>query len=718
MYESDYKDYDITLSDDEAKSLKIRALISGRLHMECPYYTSKEIRWMPLNPYLTIEGDGVLDNSYLESPYLASPRYIVDTSLSPSDIFLDFNVLGEEDSLKRNAVKWYLTYTDLLEGTNECVRVPFKPIDKYVQLLSNHYYSGKPIRLIEGVFINNVIKATSYGTTIFDADVYLSPQHKENIIIKVTTLYRPSNEIIKNGKRIVKHNMFDVFYHDILSNAPSKEQMMGLGKIQRQYDQAGLPLDKERCSLFPHHAEEDYDVTHTVYLHEAWQEIVAAINIFPSSFYGHINVIDPETRALYCVLFMKKYHSTFYHLQLECCNEFSKIDETSQHVSTENKRLKLEIFPRMLHALLIQTIFILLPHLKSYYNFCHNDMKADNITYVKTKQKYIYLYLRYGKEKYKLLKVPTFNRRVELIDAAFSYLVSPVKKKNKSISKHVYYGDKRNGQQISPLYLNHNHFRRGEYDSHTPPQQYQSEQGRQRKTPRVAFCSRNIFENLGYTEYMNYRNTYTDIGQMGYSIIRLLEQFRFLADKCSPTYDTMGWRLLSSLLNDICMLDSNLGRSYMPILKNCIDLKRKNRLKPGSLLSSYKEKTWSNEMYTVISECCTFSCPKRQEALFNHLLYYEVMDKNEIMEVLEEYTVIKNVNGVRKKHLKSKYPYFVMMTAPTIDNNARSSKRLAREEEYFQPVYEDEYTLPDEKRFMDPGYVRDDMFIIPAFQKK
>lgn len=604
--------------------LKIRYCISNRIYEECPYYDGFSLRWMPLMPYFH------KTNTFHATNINGKEIKYIDLQMSISDIF------SKQNSNKFDEAKgvWFDTYSKLLYNLNlEDTNVPFKKINSIVNTMKQ--FPKNQIDLFKGITLKNVLKATSFGTYVFDAAVKITNNYSEDIIIKVTTLY-------DFGYDKERTPNFGDFSQSLISDGPPMSKSKLLKKMFEQYNKMACNDERSTCSLFPHHSHSQIKPDYIVYMNEAWQEIITWINLFPESFYGHVNLIDPDTGALYCVLFMKKYHSTFYDLIYTYFNEYaSNIPKTleSKDYKTFNDHI-----PNLIHTLVVQIVYVLIPHFKTYFNYCHNDLKSDNIVYSKTTIEYIYLYLKFGDNKTKLYKIPTYSRKLEFIDGAFSSVTLATNKKNKNDNDRITNVDM--NRSNSPLLINNTSY--------------------EKTKENVIFCSKNIYENLGQST-MNFFNTFTDVAQLSYSILRALKEWNIYPSK-RPL--SKKWEECIQLLKDLCALDDRIDNTYEPILKESINLRQRDKLNANTILTSYADKEWSTEMYTVVSECCTYGCPKRQNRMISHLAKYEVKDLNEIKSVLAKYTVSREVDGKIIHKLKTVYPKFVIMRA----NNLKPPK--------------------------------------------
>lgn len=596
--------------------LNIRYCISNRIYSEFPYYNNFNLRWMPLMPYFHIKD--MIDPFNTEGKKV---KYI-DLQMSISNIFSG-DMMDQFEDFKTN---WYNTYINFLSNkSSNLTSVPFKRINYIANLMKEN--PGQHVELFNGITLKNVLKATSFGTYVFDAHVKFTDIYKEDIIVKVTTLYDFDDHSKPNYK---------IFSQSLISDGPPKSKAIMIKKMFEIYNTMACNNEKTSCSLFPHQSHNEIKSNHIIYMNEAWQEIITWINLFPESFYGHINLIDPDTGALYCVLFMKKYHSTFYDLIFNYFNQYA-ISHVPKNINDKTLKTFNEHIPNLIHTIVVQIVYILIPHFKTYFNYCHNDLKSDNIVYSKTSIDYIYLYLKFENDKNKLYKIPTYGRKVEFIDGAFSSVTLATNRKYDNINDNITNIDC--NKNSSPLFINDILY--------------------EKTKENITFCSKNIFENLGKST-MNFFNTFTDVAQLSYSILRALSEWNIYPSNkpLSPK-----WQECINLLLDLSSLDERIDKSYQPILNESIILKNHGKLRGLSILSSYTEPEWSTEMYTVVSECCTYGCPKRQVKMISHLSKYEVKDIAEIKSVLSKYTVKRVINGKDVYKLKTVYPKFVIMRA-------------------------------------------------------
>lgn len=193
---------------------------------------------------------------------------------------------------------------------------------------------------------------------------------------------------------------------------------------------------------------------------EIWMEIISWATLYPEYFFGNCNVRDPATGAYYSLLFIPKFYSTFLKFSQDLINQH---DNRGAEIERQNlapsKPLPAEpvlfTWPDVLHAVFCQIMLVTLMPFKNRFRLSHNDFKANNVVYVPTRHKYVFVRIfateKARKAYYKiiadnkgkfdgsfavteepfkptpecdfvLLQIPTFDRKFSLIDFGFTYL--------------------------------------------------------------------------------------------------------------------------------------------------------------------------------------------------------------------------------------------------------------------------------------------------------
>lgn len=501
--------------------------------------------------------------------------------------------------------------------------------------IKEQYYSKKPciIEIFEGIYLSKLIKYNQIDTYIFDG-LIKTDSGNFNMVVKFTKIYDKSSDT-SPPKRL---------WTEILPHGPNRQQASQLLKSFDQYNQSKKQPEKRRSLLFPDFYTDNSIYNPTVYVNEAWQEIIVWSTIFTDAFYGHINVLDTSTGDIYCILFMRKYKRTLYDLKTVNLKPFyfnSDLSLSDDHVSQADKINCLKSFPKRLHAYILHNISIIGSHTKSFYKFNHMDLKTNNIVYKYTPTEIYYLCIKFKDNHKEIAALPSYNKIFEFIDHAFSFITIPMKKQSDSMSS------------IDSQYLR-------KIDD-TDTLIYRNDKKVDTEKILINFCSQNPFENLDPYETMNYLNMYVDISQLAYSTLKLFYEYG-IYDRYLKNDLTEEWNELMDLVVSLCLPDKVLtDKIYKPIFPETKKLLSEKGTIDDDVISSFKEDSWSKGMYSCVSELCTYGCERRQKSIVKHLSKYFIKDEKEKMKILRKYSE----NG----YIKSQYPDFLILEVPLLDIN-------------------------------------------------
>lgn len=149
---------------------------------------------------------------------------------------------------------------------------------------------------------------------------------------------------------------------------------------------------------------QEFQNQHSLAIDPCWIEPIAHSRVYPEHFYGCVCLYVDDRSSWYCCYFMPRYPGTLLEYV-----------ESIHYKSVEKKCT-------MVRDLLAQFFFCTLPRSKKSFLVSHNDAKINNVMYIPTKEKYMYVKVAVNKNEHRTLAIPTHGMELLLIDFGWSSL--------------------------------------------------------------------------------------------------------------------------------------------------------------------------------------------------------------------------------------------------------------------------------------------------------
>jgi hypothetical protein len=149
-----------------------------------------------------------------------------------------------------------------------------------------------------------------------------------------------------------------------------------------------------------------------LHLATPWTEAIVWATVYPHLFYGHFNVMDEKSGAIYSLLVLHEFGP-------------SLMDHMKSMIMMMGKEKGPAHPADMLHAYIAQILLVVLEPVKRAFKLCHNDFKSNNVVSTYVKYAFVYVCLVWADKKRTWLRIPTFGLRYHLIDFGFCHITMP-----------------------------------------------------------------------------------------------------------------------------------------------------------------------------------------------------------------------------------------------------------------------------------------------------